>query len=42
MHNIGMKNTKDTAQKYIYSQKAALDFLKQRIDKLAPNISRYY
>ena len=39
MHNIGMKNTKDTAQKYIYSQKAALDFLKQRIDKLAPNIN---
>ena len=38
MHNIGMKNTKDTVQKYIYSQKAALDFLKQRIGRLAPNI----
>ena len=34
-----MKNTKDTAQKYFYSQQAALDFLKQKITKLSPGVS---
>ncbi len=33
-----MKDTKETAQKYAYSQKAALDYLKQRISGLAPKI----
>ena len=33
-----MKSTEETAQKYAYSQKAALDFLKQRINKFNPKL----
>ena len=34
-----MKDTKEAVQKYAYSQKAALDFLKQKINKLNPGLS---